>query len=139
LGKVARKGKAKRAGEGNASNANYATNREKDKARNAAYHAAHREKNKARMVSWRAANPGYKLRKREEAAGRPRPEICEACKEPPDYRGLVWDHCHESSHFRGWICHPCNLALGHVRDSTYRLLMLVDYLRSNDSNLAVAA
>lgn len=66
----------------------------------------------------------------EVLAGRPRPEVCDACGGPPDpNRELHFDHCHKNGHFRGWICRECNLALGNVRDDANRLLKLVAYLR----------
>jgi site-specific DNA-cytosine methylase len=67
---------------------------------------------------------------RETMAGRPRPEICDACGGPPDKNiGMHFDHCHTHGHFRGWICRECNLALGNVRDDPQRLLKLVAYLK----------
>jgi len=67
---------------------------------------------------------------RETLAGRPRPEVCDACGGPPDpKKGLHFDHCHTYGHFRGWLCRECNLALGNVRDDANRLLKLVAYLK----------
>lgn len=68
----------------------------------------------------------------ETLAGRPRPEVCDACGGLPDpKKGLHYDHCHTRGHFRGWICRECNLALGNVRDDPARLLKLVAYLERN--------
>lgn len=95
------------------------------------------------MKAWRKANPdrakallrkhqqAHALRKREEAAGRPRPAVCEACSAPSD-RPLHWDHDHETGLFRGWLCQHCNLALGHARDSEWRLFALIAYLKKNE-------
>lgn len=66
----------------------------------------------------------------ETIAGRPRPEICDACGGAPDKNiAMHFDHCHKHGHFRGWLCRECNLALGNVRDDPNRLLKLVAYLR----------
>jgi post-segregation antitoxin (ccd killing protein) len=66
----------------------------------------------------------------ETMAGRPRPEICDACGGTPDKgKSLHYDHCHNHGHFRGWLCRECNLALGNVRDDPARLLKLVAYLK----------
>ena len=71
----------------------------------------------------------------ETLAGRPRPEICDACGGPPDKNiGMHFDHCHKHGHFRGWICRECNLALGNVRDDPNRLLKLVAYLKRTARN-----
>src|SRR5215472_9802083 len=43
---------------------------------------------------------------REAIAGRPMPEVCEICH--TDEFRVVWDHCHVSGVFRGWICDRCN-------------------------------
>jgi len=39
----------------------------------------------------------------------PRPDACELCQR---HLELVWDHCHRSGLFRGWICAKCNTILG---------------------------
>ena len=66
----------------------------------------------------------------ETMAGRPRPELCDACGGKPDKgRSMHFDHCHTHGHFRGWLCRECNLALGNVRDDPNRLLKLVAYLK----------
>lgn len=66
-----------------------------------------------------------KARRRLRLAGRPKPEYCECCGDPGK---IVWDHCHNSRLFRGWICEPCNKALGFVRDSPDKLRKLIEYL-----------
>jgi hypothetical protein len=56
----------------------------------------------------------------------PRPDKCENpyC----DSSDLALDHDHATGRFRGWICRPCNLALGIVRDKPNKLKWLADYL-----------
>jgi hypothetical protein len=58
---------------------------------------------------------------------RPKPECCEVCDKP--HRKIVFDHCHETGAFRGWICDPCNVALGLVKDNPETLERLAKYLR----------
>lgn len=62
---------------------------------------------------------------KRDALVRAKPDTCEVCG-----RGgrIVFDHCHNSTEFRGWICHSCNVALGHVNDDREILLKLVAYL-----------
>lgn len=43
----------------------------------------------------------------------------------------VVDHCHASGKIRGIICHPCNAALGMVRDNPTTLRALAEYLEKN--------
>jgi len=70
----------------------------------------------------------YKLRKQEERAGRPRPDMCEVC----NARGRVeFDHCHDSDKFRGWLCTNCNIILGHAHDDPTVLEKLAVYIRTH--------
>jgi len=70
---------------------------------------------------------------KERIAGRKRPDLCEACGliETKSSRSLCFDHNHITGKFRGWICHHCNLALGHTKDDSVRLLKLIKYLQNN--------
>jgi hypothetical protein len=97
-----------------------------------------RDKELARVKAWQEANPERyaatqeaiqqrKMDAQEQKAGRVRPDVCEVCAEPSTRR-LAFDHCHDKGHFRGWICHRCNLALGLVKDSPAILRKLADYL-----------
>ena len=70
----------------------------------------------------------YTRKTRESKAGRPRPDVCDACGRPPQRRALHWDHDHERGGFRGWLCHGCNTALGGAGDSVERLSLLIQYL-----------
>ena len=42
------------------------------------------------------------------------------------------DHCHTTGSVRGILCHPCNLALGKVRDKPEVLDRMAAYLRTNN-------
>ena len=41
---------------------------------------------------------------------------------------IVFDHCHQSNSFRGWICDRCNKVLGLVKDSVELLNKMGTYL-----------
>jgi len=61
----------------------------------------------------------------EKEAGRPKPDNCEVCGK----KGRIcFDHCHNSSKFRGWICEQCNVILGYANDNPKILRLLADYL-----------
>lgn len=88
----------------------------------------------------RAADPAgnrrrmesYRLRQEEkftEIAGRPRSAHCEICLE---HGKTVFDHCHNSGMFRGWICDRCNKTLGMVKDSPKILKKMAKYLEANN-------
>ena len=69
-------------------------------------------------------------RKREKAAGRLRPDVCDVCEQPNlNGRALSFDHCHISGNFRGWLCDNCNKALGFAKDDPEILDKLAAYLR----------
>lgn len=66
-----------------------------------------------------------RLAAQELAAQRPKPDRCELCgKIGP----VVFDHCHDSGKFRGWICTSCNSALGLVKDNVQLLQSMAAYL-----------
>lgn len=58
-------------------------------------------------------------------AGRPRPDVCDICGSEDR---IVFDHCHSKGHFRGWVCHKCNVILGFSEDDVDRLRKLIAYL-----------
>ena len=68
-----------------------------------------------------------------EKAGRPKPDNCETCQTPADQlkRGLYFDHDHATGKFRGWICHPCNSALGMMKDNIQIAETMVKYLKAS--------
>jgi hypothetical protein len=68
-----------------------------------------------------------------QLAGREKPEFCEICNENK-FR-IVFDHCHELGHFRGWICDRCNRVLGIVKDSVELLGKLSTYLEVNNDKI----
>ena len=69
--------------------------------------------------------------KKEEVAGRKKPDTCDICQTDGAKGGLkriVFDHCHSTGLFRGWICDRCNKVLGHVHDNPMILLKMALYL-----------
>lgn len=72
----------------------------------------------------------YGLTVREVAAMLEIP-LCQACgRQFPTSHAQKFDHCHTGGHFRGVICHHCNLACsGTSAEAIKRLLACIDYLR----------
>ncbi|QGT54604.1 hypothetical protein b3_0369 [Synechococcus phage B3] len=62
---------------------------------------------------------------KKTAPPKPVPEVCQCCRKKSK---LVLDHCHETSKFRGWICHQCNMAIGNLGDNIAGLMNAVLYL-----------
>lgn len=73
-----------------------------------------------------------RLKRLEKIAGRPCPDQCEVCGNV-ELR-IVFDHNHSTGKFRGWLCSPCNTALGHARDNPALLQKLIDYLMINEDH-----
>jgi hypothetical protein len=64
-------------------------------------------------------------RSRNRGQHRPRPDKCEICSSEEK---LVFDHCHVTNRFRGWLCEPCNRALGMFKDDPKRFRLAAEYL-----------
>src|ERR1017187_2822843 len=58
----------------------------------------------------------------------PKTEVCEICLKPPGDKPLCFDHDHTTDLHRGWLCHHCNIGLGHFGDSTELLERAKTYL-----------
>ena len=69
---------------------------------------------------------GISKKNKEEIAGRPKPGNCELCKK--QRKRIVFDHCHKTGKFRGWLCNGCNVTLGMVGESKELLLRMIEYI-----------
>lgn len=106
----------------------------KTKAINAAWYAKNSDKSAVNRKAWRTANTtkaneysrAWHLKMCEASAGRKKPKRCDVCK----CSGAVihFEHDHKDGHFRGWVCHRCNSALGYAKDSVVLLRKLAAYL-----------
>jgi Recombination endonuclease VII len=54
------------------------------------------------------------------------PSHCEACGRVLIKPNL--DHCHATNRFRGWLCNPCNAALGLAGDTVEGVTRLLEYI-----------
>lgn len=84
------------------------------------------------VARWRAKNPELAAQISRKARGvteptRPRPKQCEVrgCTRRPE----CVDHEHLTGVFRGWLCHPCNLA-ANKNHTPASLRALADYLET---------
>lgn len=99
-----------------------------------AYGVEYYKQNKAKIVA------RITVRRREQRisqAGIARPNKCEICGSIEinmNKRGcktkIVYDHCHSTGLFRGWICSRCNSVLGYVEDDINLLNKLIKYLKT---------
>ena len=70
------------------------------------------------------------LSKRFRSQYPPKGDRCEICLtfEQDLKHSLCFDHDHKTGKFRGWICKPCNFALGFVKDNIQVLDSMKEYL-----------
>lgn len=68
-------------------------------------------------------------RRNMPAPTRPQPIGCEICtRELKPGAGTCLDHCHDTGKFRGWLCHRCNLSIGHLGDNAAGVRRALIYL-----------
>lgn len=60
--------------------------------------------------------------------------LCAICKVQPNDQRFNVDHCHKVGTVRGLLCHHCNLALGHFKDSIESLQNAIEYLQKHTSD-----
>jgi hypothetical protein len=114
------------------------------------WNAKHKDEMRDYRREWRRQNP-HRVRAHKEArrlrdlatqdalAGRPRPTICDIHGGPAEsgpgyHNGIVFDHCHQRGHFRGWLCDRCNKVLGAVGDDPDLLRKMITYLDRHREN-----
>jgi hypothetical protein len=49
----------------------------------------------------------------------------------PIQKSIHVDHCHKTGKVRGLLCPPCNLAVGHLKDSYERAEKIAEYLKNH--------
>ncbi len=122
----------------------FTANAEKVRARSRAWKVANAEKQREYRRAFKAANPekvrawdrAQHLRKyglttaQVERMCAEQGGACAICKGPfsAQKRRPSVDHCHASGRVRSLLCHNCNVALGHARESPDLLRQLADYL-----------
>lgn len=82
-------------------------------------------KAKSRALARKSYQPRRERQILEATGGQTRPSSCSVCG---GSGRICFDHCHASGAFRGWLCHHCNLILGHAKDDSALLRKLADYL-----------
>jgi hypothetical protein len=60
-----------------------------------------------------------------------------ACAVCARTEGLVFDHCHTTEQFRGYLCDPCNRSMGVLGDNVEGLLRYVSYLNRTEKKTVV--
>jgi hypothetical protein len=114
---------------------------EESKVKNAEYYLTNREKRLAQNIAWARAHPKSVRRAQLKArygltieawnamlvaqCGR-----CASCGDSMTGKNEPCvDHNHETGNTRGLLCHPCNKAIGLLRDNSRRAQLATDYLK----------
>jgi hypothetical protein len=125
--------------------------RERRLAKKRAFSQANRDEIAAQKARWRAANQEIvsarnRLRNyglTEEASRAllaSQRGLCAVCAAPIVLvgRSAFVDHDHATGQVRGFLCHGCNLAIGHMKDSPMRLRKAAAYLEKHRPKLRLA-
>jgi hypothetical protein len=73
-------------------------------------------------------------RKYVKIHGQPPPySPCSICQKKE--KSLVFDHCHKTDQFRGWLCRSCNCAISKLGDDSIGLLRAVHSLQTFENKL----
>ena len=90
----------------------------------------HRFRNTLRQIAKFSIKKGYApCIATEEEIRKIYTGYCHACgvSEVDCGKNLALDHDHKTGRARGWLCLGCNLALGYLRNSADRALLLAEY------------
>ena len=72
---------------------------------------------------------------RQEGIPSPR-GFCDCCGKTSK---LVLDHDHNTGKFRGWLCHSCNIGIGHLGDNIPGLIRALAYLNGSPASSNLGA
>lgn len=110
------------------------------------YYANNKEERNKKNKEWRLKNKAYLIRKESgieikdgeyEKLLKDQNNLCKICNLPEKIlsrnrdrvKYLSLDHCHKTKKIRGLLCHSCNTALGHFRDSIELLQSAINYIK----------
>ena len=126
--------------------------------RSRSYYEKNRDRIKARVAAYQKANPDKVdkwVKKRSESGRRSHDHrrdkygiteeqyaemleraggVCEICGRVPSEvskKGACVDHCHDSGKVRGILCAPCNSGIGSLRDDPAVLRKAIEYLETH--------
>lgn len=100
------------------------------RAKQAAYNAS--PAGKASQAKYKNGGARWRIRGLPEPT-RPMPAACECCGKSDLALSatLHLDHDHANGLFRGWLCGPCNRAIGQLGDTVEGVRCALDYLERN--------
>jgi len=102
----------------------YQENKAHISARNAAYRKAHPQSQR----NWRSWRHGLTV-EQYDVLMKDHEGVCAVCKQPePQNKALSIDHNHLTGKVRGLLCHPCNAALGLLKEDSARIDRLMKYI-----------
>lgn len=63
----------------------------------------------------------------------PEGTVCEICGVDKPGDKLVFDHCHRTNRFRGWVHNSCNRSVGVLGDDVESILKVFNYLNKTEN------
>ena len=82
---------------------------------------------KNRIIKETFSGKNHKRIREENAPFNEPCSICEKLMPKP-----CFDHDHTTGKFRGWLCSPCNTAIGHLGDNLEGVMRAVRYLETTN-------
>lgn len=105
----------------------WAQNKEQAQERYRAYHELNPEQRSRRWREWRYGLTGDDF----EALVEVQEGVCGICQtEPPEGKGLVVDHNHDTGEVRGLLCAVCNSGIGMLKDNADLLRRAVAWVET---------
>jgi hypothetical protein len=80
-----------------------------------------------------------KIAKEQQIAYKaPEGTLCGICEKPGSAENvLVFDHCHTTERFRGYLCNSCNRSAGVLGDNVEGLLRVLNYLNASEKRTII--
>ena len=79
-------------------------------------------------------NKSSSIRRELYKSAPPKTNYCECCGKEKDINGkkllINLDHDRDTKKFRGWLCKPCNTAIGQLGDNLEGVMKAANYLKS---------
>lgn len=69
---------------------------------------------------------------KKQGIKKPESTHCELCNKVLTKNKIIFDHCHATDKFRGWLCDPCNRSMGVLGDNIEGLLKCIHYINKTE-------
>ena len=69
---------------------------------------------------------------KKQGIEKPESAPCELCNKMLIKKKIIFDHCHATDKFRGWLCDPCNRSMGVLGDNIEGLLKCIHCINKTE-------